>query len=316
MTRTVALIVALASTAVSTMALANNSAILPPPKQVSPHVYAWIGPHGGPSPENQGFRMNLAFVVGKNGVAVIETGYHEPMVKEMLAHIAKITDRPVKYAINSNSQPDRFLGNEFFRRQGAIIIAHAAEAKRMADTGGMVAEATERALGLPPGSIRAPNPPDRILTADTTLDLGGVTLHLRHFGAAHTPGPLVVYIPEDKVVYGGDILYSGRLPAVLPDGNVKSWIAVFDALKSFGDVTFVPGHGAPAKLKAFEFSTRDYLQLLYTHMQKMVDEGVDIQEAMKRLDQSKFSKLDNFDDLAGRNASWAYVEREKAFFSQ
>jgi len=316
MIRTTALIVALVSTAFGSMVLAGNSAILPPPKQISPHVYAWIGPHGGPSPENKGFRMNLAFVVGKNSVAVIETGYHEPMVKEMLAHIAKITDRPVKYAINSNSQPDRFLGNEYFRRQGAVIIAHAAEAKRMADTGGMVAEATERALGLPSGSIRAPNPPDRILTSDTTLDLGGVTLHLRHFGAAHTPGPLVVYIPEDQVVYGGDILYSGRLPAVLPDGNVKSWIEVFDALKSFGDVTFVPGHGTPAKLKAFEFSTHDYLQLLYTHMQKMVDEGVDIQEAMKRLDQSKFSKLDNFDDLAGRNASWAYVEREKAFFSQ
>jgi len=300
--------------AISSTALAKDFSIFPPPKQVSPHVYAWIGPHGGPSPENKGFRMNLAFVVGKDSVAVLETGYHEPMAKEMLAHIAKITDRPVKYAINSNSQPDRYLGNESFRRRGALIIASEIEANRMAKTGGLVVEPTERALGLASGSIKAPNPPDRILKADTTLDLGGVTLHLKHFGAAHTPGPLVVHIPEDKVVYAGDILYSGRLLAVLPDGNVESWIQVFDKLKSFGDVTFVPGHGKPAKLKEFYFPTRDYLALLYNHMKKMVDDGVDVDEAIKRLDQSKFSKLENFDDLAGRNASWAYLEREKAFF--
>ena len=111
--------------------------ILPAPTRVSEHVYAWIGPHGGPNPENKGFRMNMGFVVGKDAVAVLEAGYYEPMAREMLQHIAKITAVPVKYVINSNSQPDRFLGNEYFRRQGAIAIASAAEAKRMAAMGGL-----------------------------------------------------------------------------------------------------------------------------------------------------------------------------------
>lgn len=295
-------------------AMAAETGILPPPTRVTEHLYAWIGPHGGPIPENKGFRMNMGFVVGNDAVAVIETGYYEPMSREMLAHIAKITKAPVKYVINTNSQPDRFLGNETFRRQGATIIASAAEAKRMAERGGMFAQINEPLLGLKPGSLEIPNPPDRILQGGAELDLGGLKIKLMQFGAAHTPGPLVVHIPKDKVVYAGDILYSGRLPAVIDGGNVKAWIKTFDALKQFGDATFVPGHGKPAKLSAFEFSTRQYLVLLRDHMAKAVEQGKDQQDAMASLNQSRFSKLANYEELAGRNASFAYLEAEAETF--
>lgn len=293
---------------------APGKSILPPPQKVSPHVYAWIGPYGGPSRENRGYRMNMAFVVGEKAVLVLDTGYTEAMAREMLKHIGAITKVPVKYAVNSNSQPHRYFGNEVFRQHGATLIAHADEAKRMAERGGDFSTGVERALGLPEGSVRAPNPPDKTITQDLRLDLGGVEVILRHFGAAHTPAPVIAHIPADKVVYAGDILYGGRLLAVVPGGNVKSWIEVFDALKTFGDATFIPGHGKPGKLNAFQFSTREYLSLLHTHMAKMVDEGVSIDDAIAQLDQSKFSKLENFSELAGRNASWVYLEREADSF--
>lgn len=258
--------------------------------------------------------MNLAFVVGTKSVAAIETGYTEAMAKEMLAHIKKITPLPVKYAINSNSQPDRYFGNEVFRKQGATLIAHEKEAERMAQSGGDFSVGVERALGLPAGSVVPPGPPDKPIAADLTLDLGGLTVHVRHVGPAHTPAPLVVHVPADNVVYAGDILYSGRLLAVVPGGNAKAWVETFDALQTFGDATFIPGHGRPAKLSAFKFPTRDYLVLLNTHMAKMVAEGVGMDDAIKRLDQSKFAKLKNFGELAGRNASWVYLEREAESF--
>ena len=295
-------------------AMAADGKILAPPVRVSEHLYAWIGPHGGPNPQNKGFRMNMGFVVGKDAVAVIETGYHEPMAREMLQYIAKITPAPVKYVINSNSQPDRFLGNEHFRRQGATVMTSAAEAKRMAEVGILFAQASENALGLKPGGIVVPKAPDRILDGEAELDLGGVVIKLKQFGAAHTPGPLVVHIPKDNAVYGGDILYSGRLPAIIDGGNVKSWIEVFDKLRGFGDAIFVPGHGKPAKLSAFEFSTREYLAFLRTEMVKAVEKGQDMQDAMEKIDQSRFSKLENYEDLAGRNASFAYLEAEAEAF--
>jgi len=288
--------------------------ILPAPKKLSEHVYAWIGPLDGPSKENNGYRMNLAFVVGTKSVAVIDTGYTEAMAKEMLIHIRAITDKPVKYAINTNSQPHRFMGNPVFRKAGATIIANTKSAERMAARSGNYAGSIERILELPEGSVKFPKTPDQIISKETQLDLGGVNIKLHSYGASHTPSSLVVEIPADKMVYASDILYGNRLLAISPDSNTKLWIAAIDQLKQFGNVTFIPGHGQPGPLKNFDFPTRSYLNLLLTHMDKMVDQGVDVQDAINKLDQSRYSKLTNFELLAGRNASWAYLEREQAAF--
>ncbi len=288
--------------------------ILPAPKKLSEHVYAWIGPLPGPAKENNGYRMNLVFVVGSKAVAVLDTGYTEAMAEEMLAHIGKITDKPVKYAINTNSQPHRFMGNPAFRRAKVEIIAHAKTADRMESSGGSFAGGIERILELKEGSVKIPQKPDRIINKDTTLDLGGVNVILKNFGPAHTPAQLIAHIPSDNMVYTGDALYGERLLSVQSVSNTQSWLAVFEKLKTFGKVTFIPGHGQPGSLKDFDFSTRQYLNLLFTHMNKMVDEGVDVQDAINKLDQSKFSKLANFEELSGRNASWAYLEREQAAF--
>lgn len=315
------LVIFLAATAMlftNMFAFAKNTAILPPPKKISEHVYAWIGPLPGPSKENHGYRMNLVFVVGSKAVAVLDTGYTEAMAEEMLAHIRKITDKPIKYAINTNSQPHRFMGNPVFVRAKIETIAHEDSAARMESSGGNFAGSIERILELKNDSVTIPQAPDRILTiqddAETKLDLGGVTIVLKNFGPAHTLAQLVAHIPEDNIVYAGDVLYGERLLAVQPVSNTKSWLAAFEKFKGFGDVTFIPGHGQPGPLKNFDFATRQYLDLLFTYMNKMVDEGVDVQDAIDKLDQSKFSKLANFEELSGRNASWAYLEREAASF--
>jgi len=297
-------------------AAADQSAknILPAPKKITQHVYAWIGPLDGPSKANQGYRMNMAFVVGNEAVAVLETGYTEAMGEAMLQHIRAITDKPVKYAVNTNSQPDRFMGNPAFRSAGASVIAHKVTAERMAAQGANFAGNIEQILELPAGSIKIPKAPDRIIEDKIELDLGGVTVSLENFGPAHTPAQLVAAITADNVVYTGDMLYAQRLLAINTEGNIKSWLAAFDRLIPFGDATFIPGHGQPGKLADFDFPTRQYLDLLFNHMNKAVDEGMGLQDAIDSLDQSRFSKLANFDDLAGRNASRAYLEREAAAF--
>ncbi len=299
---------------ITSLSSAYASDILPPPTHVSKHVYAWIGPLPGPNKENQGFRMNLSFIVGKNAVAVVDTGYTEAMAKEMLAHIAKITPLPVKYAINTSSQPHRYMGNRVFMDNGATIIAHKKEVERMEKDGLQLAASVDRALELPSGTTKPPPAPNKVIEQDLELDLGDLKIEIKHMGASHTPAQLIVNIPADRVVCAGDILYSGRLLAVLPVSKVKTWIAAYDNLKHFGDSIFIPGHGQPGKLDTFQFSTRDYLGLLYNHMTKMVDAGADIQDAMKKLDQSAYSKLINFEELAGRNASWTYLEVEAASF--
>lgn len=298
------------------LSIAGGFKILPKPEKISRHVYAWIGPHGGPNTGNKGYRMNMAFVVGKNSVAVIESGYYPEMGKEIIGRIREVTRLPIKYVINSNSQPDRFLGNDAFKKAGTKIITSEKEAQRMQDNGNNYAMMLEMIMKFKQSEIKLPDPPDMQLTSGTKLDLGGgVILDIHLHKAAHTPAPLIVNVPIDKLVYAGDILYSGRLLAITSGGNIKEWKETYQYLKKFKGATFIPGHGKPAKLSDFDKSTYQYLDLLDTHMTRMVEEGVDLQDAINRLDQSAFAYLENYQDLAGRNASRAYLEAESAAFN-
>jgi len=288
--------------------------ILPAPEKIAAHSYAWIGPLPGPSAENNGYRMNLGFVVGSKGIVIIDTGYTEAMAKEMLSHIRKISKAPIIAAINTNSQPHRFFGNNVFKKAGAKIISTAKEKQRMSANLSQFKDRIERVLKLKKGSVKSPTLPDAILNKPVTLKLGGVNVVLKTLGTSHTPASVVAHVVEDKLVFAGDILYGERLLSVLPDSNVKQWIATFNHLKQFGDVAFVPGHGHVGSLKDFEFPTLSYLQLLQAHMTKSLEDDLEAQDAINTLNQTAYSKLANFELLSGRNASWAFLEAEKAAF--
>jgi glyoxylase-like metal-dependent hydrolase (beta-lactamase superfamily II) len=289
--------------------------MLPAPRQVSPHAWAWIGPYGGPTRENRGFRMNLGFVVGKNAVAVIDSGYSSNMAKAMLRHIRMRTPLPVRHIVNTNSQPHRFLGNEVFRKAGARVVAGREAAERMARDGATMADAAAGILGTALQPV--PAAPERQLGTGESADLdlgGGVVLRVRHAGTAHTKGSLVAEVLPDRIVFAGDILYGGRLPALIPDGSIKAWLEAFDALLTLGGVLFVPGHGEPAPLAAFTQPTRDYLARLKRHMDDAVKQGTDIESARAGFDASAWQSLANFNDLNGRNAYQAYQESEAENF--
>lgn len=288
--------------------------LLPEPQKLSSHVYAWIGPLGAPSKKNLGYRMNMAFVVGNRTVAVLDTGYTEAMGEAMISRIRKITSKPIKYAINTNSRPHRMMGNPAFRRAGATIIAHKLSAAAMDKNAASFASQIESVLELTRGSVKHPKPPDKLITRDEIIDLGGVKLIIENFGPAHTAAQLVVSIPSDNIVYAGDLLFGQRLLAIIPEGNIASWRKGYERLKQFRNATFIPGHGSPGPLSDFELATAEYLAVLYNGMRKAVDSGIDLQQAIEQLDQSKFSKLANYDALAGRNASRAYLELETAAF--
>ncbi len=287
---------------------------LPPPQQLSAHVWAWIGPYDAPSKANGGYRMNLAFVVGEERIAVFDSGYGPAMAKAMLAHIRAISDRPVAYVINTNSQPHRIMGNPTFKAQGATIIAAADAVERMVQEGADFAATIERVLELPVGSVPAPGKPDRTIQELTPLDLGGLEIQVQPVGRAHTDGSLVVHVPSDKIVYAGDVLYGGRLLALLPVSGLETWMKAFDALRAFDDATMIPGHGQPAPLAAFEHPTYRYLAALKTHMDAAADAGDFMQDAINSLDDSAWSELVNYEDLAGRNAHEAYRKQEAAAF--
>ncbi len=144
---------------------------------------------------------------------------------------------------------------------------------------------------------------------DLTLFVGGREIRIVHTGPAHTPGDSFVWLPDDKVVFAGDIVFTERLLGVLEVSNSAGWMASFEAIEALDPVHVVPGHGDPTTLAKAKADTYDYLANLRDKIRAHIDDGGDIIGSVD-VDQSAFSHLENFDTLAKRNAQKVFTEME------
>lgn len=294
---------------VSCMAMGNVFALTLTPLKVAPDVYAFIGDTGGRTYENYGMNANTGFIVTTGGVVVIDSGAGYLAAQAMHRAIKQVTRQPVKYVVNTGGQDHRWLGNGYFREQGAEIIAARPARADMEQRAGMQLDALrvdlkERLDGTQPVY------PDRLFETRETLRLGGTEIQLQFFSGGHTPGDSVVWLPKQKVLFSGDLIYVDRLLGVLPFSNSRNWLASFGQMEKLKPGKIVPGHGKVCDLDLAQRDTRDYLRLLRGHMQKAYDSGADLQTAIDSLDQKAFDRLQNYETLKGGNASRVYLEIE------
>ena len=281
-----------------------------PFKQVSPGVYAYIGETGLRTYENEGMNGNAGFIVTKAGVVVVDSGSSYQVAQNIHAAIRKVTKQPVKYVINTGGQDHRWLGNGYFKAQGAEIIAAAAAVEDMNARGAMQMEGLKGELKEKFAGTELVLP-TRTFDKELELKLGGRDIRILHFQPAHTPGDSVVWLPKEGVVFAGDIVFVDRLLGVLPFSSANGWLASFEEMAKLKPRLIIPGHGDVCDLAKARRETADYLHLLITHMERAVDKGDDMQQAIDSLDQSAFAKLPNYDVLKGGNASWVYLEMER-----
>lgn len=283
------------------------------PVQVAANVYAVIGDLAGQTYENDGLNNNLGFVVSDNGVLVINTGPSQRVAKALHAAIHKTTKQPVKWVVNVNSQNHYWLGNDYFKSLGATLIASKEGERVMREVGAQQLEANQTLLKEKATGTKLTYPTD--LVADKReLKLGKTIVQLLHFGPAHTPGDMVVWLPEQKILFAGDIIYTERLLAVIPIGNSANWIEAFDKLAALNPKTVVPGHGKPTTMERARRDTRDYLSFLRAEAKRVFDASGTIQDAVEKTDQSRFRTLVNFDLLARRNMNQVFQEVERDSF--
>jgi cyclase len=208
----------------------------PPPLMVMPLT-------GGVYWTSGGAGANTGFIVGTDGVIVIDAKMTSGSAKEMLAEIAKVTSKPVTTVILTHSDPDHVNGLAGFPK-GLTIIAEDNAKKEM--------EKSESARNV---SARAPADylPTQTVSKDENLTIDGVHLRLLYFGAAHTSGDLIVYLPDQKIVFTGDIL-ALQVPYPIihleKHGSSDGWITNMHGILALNADTFVPGHGDVQTSKA------------------------------------------------------------------
>jgi cyclase len=192
--------------------------------QLKPNLY-WVEGGGG----------NSAVIVGNNGVIVVDTKTTAAAGAELLADVAKITPKPVTTAIVTHSDGDHVNGLASFPAGITIVAQENCKAEMQA------------AMNSPAGAALADHMPTRTVTKNMEdMTIEGVHLRLLHFAPAHTSGDLMVYLPDDKIMFTGDIV-AAQAPYPLihleKNGSSEGWITTMNGILATDATTFIPGHG-------------------------------------------------------------------------
>ncbi len=232
------------------------------PEKLTDNIYVLFGAGG-----------NIGVLVGEDGVIMIDDQF-APLSEKISAAIAKISNEPVKYLLNTHWHGDHSGGNENFAKKGAMILAQHNVRKRMAE--GMTRS---------PERITPPAPeialPVITFSDELSLHLNGEDILAIHVHNAHTDGDAQIFMPKSNVLHMGDTYFKGRWPFIdiQSGGSIDGYITALNhALFLVDDETqIIPGHGSMSN-RAELMAYRDVLSTVRTRIKKAVSKGQTLAE--------------------------------------
>lgn len=307
---------AIAQVPVSAAVSASGTVVAPQavvmqPQQVSASAWYVQGLSALGSSANQNFISNAGFVVTPAGVVVIDALGSPALAERLLAEIRKITPLPVTHVILTHYHADHIYGLQTFKAQGARIIAQRAGQEYLnSDTARLRLEASKHDLAPWINDKTQLVSADQWIDGPTELTVGGTRLLLQPAGPSHTPEDLVVYLPKEKVLFAGDLVFRNRIPFV-GQANSGHWIESLQTLLKFDATVIVPGHG-PYSTEARKDTelTRDYLVYLRATMGQAAKNMDPFDAAYAAADWSRFEDLPLFHEANRMNAYNTYLLME------
>jgi cyclase len=241
---------------------------------------------------------NAGFVIGDDGVAVIDTFQDPEPAAALLAGIRKITNLPIRFVVNTHYHLDHVNGNDVFAAAGAVIIAHKnARAWIPTENIKMIDPPVTPEKKARVQSIALPG-----VVYDTGIDLylGSRRVNVRYY-PGHTGGDSVVSAPDAHVVFCGDLLWKDHIPNLI-DASTPAWIKTLDALPAdYGESTWVPGHGGIANAEDISIF-RKYISDLRQAVTRETANGKagdSLVQAILLSLRSNYGQWGFFDELAG-----------------
>jgi cyclase len=281
---------------------------------------------------------NSAVIVNQDDVVIVDSHISPESGRAMLAELKTITDKPVKFLINTHFHYDHTNGNQVFpptveiigheytrRRLAGDILEKGMFAALLAALPTQLEALRTRAAGEPDPAAKArleeqlrvqtafaqsvkdvrPTPPNVTLDDRLTLFRGDREIRLLYLGRGHTGGDIVVYLPKERVLCSGDLLVNGV--ANLVDGYVDEWPATLEKLKALDFDHVIPGHGEPFRGKERIAEFQAYLADFWQQASKLHDAHVPAADAASRIDMSAHTA--HFPSIAGPGVPLAGVTR-------
>ena len=276
--------------------LAQHADQLPPPtvEEVSPGVYAYIQLDGTWGLNNTGF------ITGHDSVSVIDTCFTEARTRAFLQAMREVSDLPVNTLVNTHHHGDHTHGN--YLLHGASIVGHELCRQTVIDTG--LHTLHPLFPGVVWGDLELAPP---FITFQERLDLfvDDLKLELHYMGPAHTTNDVVVWLPDRKLLFTGDLVFNGGTPFVAM-GSIAGSLVATERLRQFEAEIIVPGHGpvcGPEVLDGIE----DYFKFVQDTAKTAFNSGMTPLDTAQQTDLGRFAGWHDSERLAG-NLHRAYSE--------
>ncbi len=278
--------------------------------KINDRIYALLGPEELPNKHNQGYMVNSALIIGDKEAVIVDTGFTHQIGLHLRKAAESITDKPITHVINTHHHGDHMLGNTAFPE--AEIISSEKCREWVATRGQEALTLVEQMTGMTFPDTR-PVPATRTYQTltKTELTIGGVKMVMWVPKASHTVGDLMVYLPDDQVLVGGDILVNGVIPS-LHDGFAESWVETLAEVEKTPIKTVIPGHG-PLMNKEGVIHLHHMMAALYDAVDEGWKEGLTDSEIRTKTDLSEWEKLKRYDEMGG-NINRIYMQVEEKNF--
>ncbi len=254
--------------------------------KVGEGVYAVV-PKGAAAANDKGYPVATSggFVVGDEGVLVIESMISKTLANQVIALVKSATDKPIRYVVNTSYHGDHSYGNYAFPQETSIIQHPNTKAYIMNpemfqnDKAFMMKNFGEN-VGIEEVTARAA---DILVEDHKTISLGNRDVQIMHWGFAQTPGDLFVWVPDAKVFWTGNPVVA--IPPALPwllEGHHRESLATLKKIKRFlpEDATVIPGHGRPMKPSDIDF-TIQYLETLDNKVRTALANNLSLEETQQ-----------------------------------
>ncbi|MGH8174994.1 MAG: quinoprotein relay system zinc metallohydrolase 2 [Steroidobacter sp.] len=276
-------------------------------EEIAPGIHIRRGIDEIATAHNHDAIANVGFIVGRDCVAVTDSGGSRGDGERLRARIRQVTKLPIRYVLMSHVHPDHIFGAGAFLQDEPMFVGHAQLPQALAQRGEYYRERLEEVLGV--GNAGPIVQPTMLVNGQAGIDLGGRTLELRAHGVAHTSNDLSTLDSQTRILFAADLLFVGRIPSL--DGSLKGWLKELAMLASLDVKHAVPGHG-PAKVEFASSSQKlmQYLDALLRETRQAIAAGVEIDAAPDSVAQSERDKWLLFDEYHGHNVTQAFKELE------